>query len=216
MDICHVVLPAGNRFHTVFLMQSCAERQASGTATRSAWRLQTSTFRSLLVGAPQSGAALMFCSNQTSSVTFRRLHSVLYPPPLWVYTKTTWTKWNAPLRESTLAPSLVCMFATRSWPCEAIVMRGSRIFHLSLAAWLAANGLCLAWFNPLGLRSAITYEMTTVSHPVSHLPWFHTSQRPNHSWEINERRLRCAGRFSNYTRTYGTVVRGIDRLCACV
>lgn len=81
----------------------------------------------------------------------------------------------------------------RSWPCDAIVKRRSRIFHLSLAAWLAANGLCLAWFNPPRLQSAITYEMTTVSHPVSHLPWFHTSQQPNHSCEINERRWGVVG-----------------------
>lgn len=81
----------------------------------------------------------------------------------------------------------------RSWPCDAIVMRVSRIFHLSLAAWLAANGLCPAWFNPPSLQSAITYEMTTVSHPVSHLPWFHTSQQPNHSCEINERRWGVVG-----------------------
>lgn len=124
-------------------------------------------------------------------------------PPLLVYTKQHQTPKEQLLRErDDTGVACVCMMffwggvfaiCARSWPCDAIVMRGSGIFHLSLAAWLAANGLCLTWFNPPSLQSAITYEMTTVSHPVSHLPWFHTSQQPNHSCEINERRWGVVG-----------------------
>lgn len=110
---------------------------------------------------------------------------------LYQTTRNDWRSSSSPRQQ--WRHLFVFAICVRSWPCDAIVMRGSRIFHLSLAAWLAANGLCLAWFNPPSLQSAITYEMTTVSHPVSHLLWFHSSQQPNHSWEINERRWGVVG-----------------------
>ena len=67
-------------------------------------------------------------------------------------------------------------------------------------------------FNPLNLQSVITYEMTTVSHPVSHLLQFHTSQQPNYSCEINERHRGVVGE-PLITPTDNSVVRG---RCVCV
>lgn len=198
-----VAAPAGKSL-CIFYFFWCGVAPSSehlAQRRRSAWRLLTRPFRSLLIRASQLETTLILCSNQPSSVIFRRLHSGLYPASTFGLYKTTPTEQLLGERDDTCVACVCMMFflggvfaiCARSWPCDAIVMRGSGIFHLSLAAWLAANGLCLTWFNPPSLQSAITYEMTTVSHPVSHLPWFHTSQQPNHSCEINERRWGVVG-----------------------
>lgn len=92
-------------------------------------------FRSLLIRASQLESALMFsllCSNQPSSVVFGRLHS---RSSLHNTASTTAAAAVAPARARSRS-------ALRSRPWDAIVMRGIGIFHLSLVAWLAANGLC--------------------------------------------------------------------------
>lgn len=174
---------------------------------RSAWCLLTRPVRSCLIRAARLESAPMFCFNQPSSVIFGRLHSAFHPAK----TKLRARAGGRPFSLGDTTPGLAV--GARSWPWRGVVMRGRRIFHLSsLAAWLAANGLCPPRFNPLGLRSPITYEMTTVSHPVSHLPRFHTSLQPNHSCEINERRW--GGTSTNYNTTYCIVIGG-TRQCSC-
>lgn len=186
MQICLVAAPAGSRLYVCDVAFSLSEKLLA-QQQRSAWRLLSRPFRSLLIRASQLEIILMFCSNQPSSVTFRRLHPGSYPALALGSYQATRACEEAPSQSHDSSAACVSSIRMRSWPCDAFVMRGSWIFHLSLAAWLAANGLCLAWFNPPSLQSAITYETTTVSHPVSHLPRFHTSQQPNHSCEINGR-----------------------------
>lgn len=193
MEICVAALPAGSRFY----ISDVGLRWATSIWHRNdgqhdvLWR---DPFRSIAIRASQLEITTTFRSNQPSSVIFRRLRSGLYPASALGLRGTTGTSEEAaPQRDNSRPVLFVFAICVRSWPCDAIVMRGSWIFHLSLGAWLAASGLWMGWCNPPSLQSAITYEMTTVSHPVSHLPWSHTSQQRNHSREINERRWGVMG-----------------------
>lgn len=186
---------------------------------RSAWCLLTRPVRSCLIRAAQLESAPMFCFNQPSSVIFGRLHSGFHPESVWACTKqSSERRGRRTVSSETKHWGWPSGLGARSWPWCGAVMRSRRIFHLSsLAAWLAANELCPPPFNPFGLWSPITYEMTTVSHPVSHLPRFHTSLQPNHSCEINERRW--GGTSTNCNNAYCIVIGGtlcLCSLCVCV
>lgn len=198
MEICLVAAPAGNRFY-IFdaeLHRATSIWHSDGGQHDVVWRdpLDHSSSEHRSRRLPR---CLALISRQVS--IFRRLRSGSYPAAASGLHKqqprrpTERASAAAPRRDNS-GTACLCSWSVRDLDlADAIVMRGSGIFHLSLAAWLAANGLCLPWFNPPSLQSAITYEMTTVSHPVSHLPQFHTSQQPNHSWEINERRWGVVG-----------------------
>ena len=108
--------------------------------------------------------------------------------------------------------SLLCEFMTLQSHCN--VGKNISLIIISMISCQWAVGC----FNPLNLQSAITYEMTTVSHPFSHLLQFHTSHRPNYSCEINERRGGVVG-APLITPTDNSVVRGTDVCvwaCECV
>ena len=61
---------------------------------RSAWRLLMRPFRSLLIRASQLEFSLMFYSNQTSSVRFRRLHSGWRVGPRFRFTQNNASDWR--------------------------------------------------------------------------------------------------------------------------
>lgn len=179
----------------IFLMWSCAELQASGTETTVSMTSSDENPGDQSASEHRSWR-LPWCfaliSHQVSYSEGFTQACIL--PLLWVLYKNNRSDWRGHSSDRQQRQFLfVFAIRARSWPCDGIVMRGGWVFHLSLVAWLAANGPWMGWHNPPSLQSAITYETTTVSHPVSHLPWSHTSQQPNHSWEINERRWGVMG-----------------------
>lgn len=88
-----------------------------------------------------------------------------------------------------VSPSVAA--GARAWPCSSATSRrgGSQVAHV-------ISGAISCRWDPFP-QSALTYEATTLSHPVSHVLRFHTcwwrrrkkrKVGANHSWEINERR----------------------------
>lgn len=93
-----VAAPAGKSL-CIFYFFWCGVAPSSehlAQRRRSAWCLLTRPFRSLLIRASQLETTLILCSNQPSSVIFRRLHSGLYPASTFGLYKTTGA---APWRE---------------------------------------------------------------------------------------------------------------------
>lgn len=77
---------------------------------RSAWRLLTRPFRSLFIRASQLETTLILCSNQPSSVIFRRLHSGLYPASTFGLYKTTPKEQLLGERDDTCVACVCMMF----------------------------------------------------------------------------------------------------------
>lgn len=149
MEMFLVVAPAGNTlrcFDVEFHRVTSIWRSNSGQRD-ACWRDPLDHFSS---ERHSWRPPRCFRSNQPSSVIFQRASLRLASSRrfFWLVQNGAgdWALGSSERRQ--WRRLFVFAIRVRSWPCDAIVTRDSRIFHLSLAAWLAANGLCPAWFNP--------------------------------------------------------------------
>lgn len=170
-----VAVPSGNSFFffatcfcCCFLLRRFGYEASGVVAAISVTSSCRDPFRSLAIRAPQLETTLMFHSNQLSSVTFSGGVSLRLRLFLGLHKTARAT------RERDGGGECQSLTSQRRHPQT----------RRSQVALVISGAISCRW-DPFP-QSALTYEATTLSHPVSHMPRFHT-------WWWQRRRRRRVG-----------------------